>query len=56
MGGDYLAVSDDQERTLAVVDLHLDRSNPSVSFVNPISLWEARSVMWQVEEYMKNPW
>lgn len=56
MGSDYFAVTDDQGRTLAMVDLHIDRNNPFISFVNSISLWDARGVMWQVEEYLKNPW
>lgn len=56
MGGDYFAVCDDQGRTLAIVDMHLGRDNPSISFSNTISLWDVRGVMWQIEEYMKNPW
>ena len=55
MGGDYLAVVNDQGTTLAVVDCR-DKVNPTISVSSTISLWDLRGVMYHIEEYLKHPW
>ncbi len=56
MGSDYLAISNDQGDTLAVVDFSRGRDNPVISFARTISLWDVKGVLWQIEQYQKNPW
>lgn len=56
MDSDYFVVCDDLGNTLAVVNMHLNKENPSISFSTTISFWDVKDVIWQIEEYLKHPW